>query len=57
MWRAGGNDGTPRHVLIFAMPGTLSRTFQFPQTPAIAQLPWKLVVHTGKRATRRRGAF
>ena len=46
---AGDGEGTARHVLIFCHAGTLPRTFQFPQTPAVAQLPWRLVVHTGHK--------
>ena len=45
----GDGEGTARHVLIFCHAGTLPRTFQFPQTPAVAQLPWRLVVHTGHK--------
>ena len=46
---AGGSRGTPRHVLLFLHAGTLPRTFHLPPTPAIAKLPWKLTVHTGRR--------
>jgi isoamylase len=46
---AGGNEGTPRHVLIFCHAGALPRAFHFPQMPALAALPWKTVLDTGRR--------
>ncbi|MFM8703419.1 MAG: glycogen debranching enzyme, partial [Planctomycetia bacterium] len=46
---AGGVEGTPRHVLVFAHAGSLPRTFCFPQSPLISALPWRLFVHTGRQ--------
>jgi glycogen operon protein len=47
---AGGIEGTPRHVLIFCHAGALPRTFHVPQSPLIAELPWRVFVDTGKRS-------
>ena len=47
---AGGIEGTPRHVLIFAHAGSLPRLFHVPTTPAIAALPWRLFVSTHRSA-------
>ena len=47
---AGGIEGTPRHVLIFAHAGSLPRVFHFPEPAAISQLPWRLFIHTGREA-------
>ncbi len=43
---AGGIEGTPRHVLVFAHAGSLPRWFHVPTTPAIAALPWRMFVNT-----------
>jgi len=43
---AGGIEGTPRHVLIFAHAGSLPRLFHVPTAPPIAALPWRLFVST-----------
>ena len=47
---AGGIEGTARHVLIFCHAGALPRTFHFPQSPVIADLPWRVFVDTSKRS-------
>jgi glycogen operon protein len=47
---AGGVEGRPRHVLIFAHAGSLPRAFHFPRPVAIAGLPWRLFVDTGRSA-------
>ena len=47
---AGGIEGTPRHVLIFAHAGSLPRLFHFPKPESIANLPWRLFVATGEHA-------
>ncbi len=47
---AGGVEGTPRHVLIFAHAGTLPRSFTFPVPAPLRALTWRLVVHTGHRS-------
>jgi isoamylase len=54
---AGGAGGNARHVLIFCHAGTLPRTFHFPRTPAVAVLPWRLVVHTGRQPPEDIAAF
>jgi isoamylase len=46
---AGGIEGTARHVLIFCHAGALPRTFHFPQSPVIADLPWRVFVETAKQ--------
>ncbi len=46
---AGGNDGTARHVLVFAHAGTQPRSFRFPQSETLRALDWRLFVHTGHR--------
>jgi glycogen operon protein len=46
---AGGNEGTSRHVLIFAHAGSLPRSFQFPRSDPLRALSWRLFVHTGHR--------
>jgi glycogen operon protein len=45
---AGGIVGTPKHVLIFAHAGSLPRRFNFPRPAAIASLPWRLFIDTGR---------
>jgi isoamylase len=47
---AGGNDGTPRHVLIFAHAGSLPRTFHFPRSEPLRALEWTVAVQTGHAA-------
>jgi glycogen operon protein len=47
---AGGMEGTARHVLIFTHAGSLPRSFHFPRPPLVAELPWRLFVHTGQHA-------
>ncbi len=46
---AGGNEGTPRHVLIFVHAGSLPRSFVFPRSEPLRALSWRQVVHTGHR--------
>ena len=43
---AGGNEGTPRHVLIFAHAGSLPRTFTFPDSEPLRALEWRFFVQT-----------
>jgi len=45
---AGGSDGTPRHVLIFAHAGSLPRSFQFPRSEPLRQLDWRWFIDTGR---------
>ena len=45
---AGGIEGVPRHVLIFAHAGGGPRTFAMPQPKAVRTLPWRLFVHTSQ---------
>ena len=45
---AGGVEGTPRHVLVFTHAGSLPRQFRFPRPEAIASLPWRLFIDTGR---------
>jgi isoamylase len=45
---AGGFSGTPRHVLIFAHAGSLTRRFHVPLPPTIAALPWRLFFDTSR---------
>jgi len=45
---AGGMEGSPRHVLIFANAGTLPRSFQFPRSESLRSLDWRVFVHTGQ---------
>ena len=45
---AGGIEGTPRHVLIFAHAGPLPRIFRFPRPEAISSLPWRLFIDTAR---------
>jgi glycogen operon protein len=47
---AGGVEGRPRHVLIFAHSGSLPRRFHFPRPEAVASLPWRLFVDTRRSA-------
>jgi isoamylase len=47
---AGGSEGTPRHVLIFAHAGPLPRIFRFPRPEAISSLPWRLFIDTARSA-------
>ena len=44
---AGGVEGTPRHVLIFAHAGSVPRSFHFPRPTAIQHLRWRLFIQTG----------
>ncbi|NDC63476.1 MAG: glycogen debranching enzyme, partial [Planctomycetia bacterium] len=46
---AGGVAGTPRHVLILTHAGSLPRRFRLPSAPAIAALPWRLFIDTGRQ--------
>ena len=47
---AGCVEGRPRHVLIFTHAGSLPRLFHLPRPVAIAGLPWRLFVDTGRSA-------
>jgi isoamylase len=46
---AGGSDGTPRHVLIFAHAGSLPRSFHFPRSAPLRQLAWRRLLDTGRQ--------
>ena len=46
---AGGSDGTPRHVLIFAHAGSLPRSFHFPRSEPLRQLAWRRLLDTGRQ--------
>jgi len=43
---AGGTEGTPRHVLVFAHAGSLPRTFRFPESEPLRALPWRTFIQT-----------
>ena len=45
-----GPAAAVRHVLIMAHAGTEPRTFQFPASPAVRRLTWRVVVDTGRAA-------
>jgi glycogen operon protein len=43
---AGGTEGTPRHVLVFAHAGSLPRTFCFPDAEPLRALEWRTFIQT-----------
>ncbi len=45
---AGGVDGTPRHILLFAHAGAGVRSFTMPRPQAVRDLPWRLFVDTSR---------
>jgi isoamylase len=45
---AGGSDGTPRHVMLFAHAGSLPRSFQFPRSEPLRRLAWRLFIDTSR---------
>jgi isoamylase len=45
---AGGNEGTPRHVLVFAHAGSLPRTFRFPDSEPLRALQWRTFIQTAE---------
>jgi isoamylase len=45
---AGGSDGTPRHVMLFAHAGSLPRSFVFPRSESLRQLDWRLFIDTSR---------
>jgi isoamylase len=45
---AGGSDGTPRHVMLFAHAGSLPRSFHFPRSEPLRRLAWRLFIDTSR---------
>jgi isoamylase len=45
---AGGSEGTPRHVLVFAHAGSLPRTFRFPDAAPLRALQWRTFIQTAE---------
>jgi len=45
---AGGTDGTPRHLLLFAHAGSLPRSFHFPRSELLRKLDWRVLIDTSR---------
>jgi glycogen operon protein len=45
---AGGSDGTPRHVMLFAHAGSLPRSFHFPRSEPLRRLAWRVFIDTSQ---------
>ena len=45
---AGGTEGVPRHVLVFAHAGSLPRSFRFPDSDPLRELTWRTFIQTAE---------